>query len=188
MQAIKKHNLSVYNKHQANYQKMIKELADSPNMSRRLKSAGSETVLSSPMSRTFGTLSTPEVIAHKKAHHELVAANLLRLQRSEQHNLSQQRQRIEHKENRMQHFNDKKLEAEKTRWDVLKHTTHVRNLIRDQLEVAARSPPEKMIPMLAKLDPDPEAVDHINLMLHDFGLPQLGGGTKSEEDKDEKKK
>jgi hypothetical protein len=186
--AIKKHNLTVFNKHAASWEKVKRDLDESTVDSRRLRTAGntaastSPSSPSSPMRQTFGSLSTPEVRAHKAAHRELVDANLTRLQRAHRHDEQTRREKIEMMEQKVQNFSDGRMHAEKMRMNTLKHCAHERNLVRDQVEMAQTWPPEKLLGLVKRMDPEPDVVTKIDAMLKDMGIPLLNPKAADEEE------
>lgn len=203
MTASSKTNTARANKFAASYERMLKDFEtkrDGEHAWREEKHAGNErrrTIISAPPSPTSASmarsLSLPAPLStsiplHRCQHHELNSWNLQRLKRANEHAEMQQRQRIAMKDQRAEDIKMRRKEAEKMRADVLKHSNKERSHIRDHVERAQAYGAEKMVVLIARMDPEPEVIDKVNIMLKDFGMEQIGGGAAKEDSEAAKEK
>lgn len=164
------------NAFEGRYERILKDLDEHPNVSRRLQqSSGSE-----PFERS---LSDTQIAAlSMRSHHvDLVAMNRERLRRAHHHAQEKQLNKIDMMRQRVEFMLHSKSQADKRRTMTLKNCAIEKHRLSDEVDKVKSAGAEKMMGLLEDIDPEPKAATRIREIMGHLGLEKLyGGGEEAE--------
>lgn len=155
----------------ARYERIVKDLENHPNVSRRLKYMESTTI--GERSLSDSQISALQMRGH---HAELVNDNRDRLRRAHHHSQEQQLAKLAQMRQRVEDLEDCKVMANTRRMGTLKNCAIEKHRLENEVFKIKSAKPEKMVPLLDTLEPDPEASERIKEIMGQLGLQQTAGG------------